>query len=46
MHEAHKIRVERGDPAIADEHLADALEAMIRTRPSLSPDRSVKDPYK
>jgi glyoxalase family protein len=36
LHEAHKIRVERGDPAIADDHLADAIEAMIRKRPSLS----------
>jgi glyoxalase family protein len=45
LHEAHKIRVARGDPAIADAHLADALEAIIGERPSLSQDRSVKDPY-
>jgi glyoxalase family protein len=44
LHEAHKIRVARR-PAIADVHLADAIEAMIRERPSLSKDRSAKDPY-
>jgi catechol 2,3-dioxygenase-like lactoylglutathione lyase family enzyme len=45
LHEAHKIRVARGDRAIADIHLADAIEAMIRRVASLSQDRSAKDPY-
>ncbi len=44
--EAHKLRVGRGDYNIAEEHLADAIEAMVlRSRPSLSDDRSAKDPY-
>ena len=44
--EAHKIRVERGDYNIAQEHLADAVEALVtRSRASLSEDRSPKDPY-
>ena len=44
--EAHKLRVSRGDYNIAEEHLADAIEAMVlRSRPSLSTDRSAKDPY-
>ena len=44
--EAHKLRVERGDYNIAEDHLADAIEALVRqSRPSLSDDRSPKDPY-
>ena len=44
--EAHKIRVERNDYNIAQEHLADAIEALVtRSRGSLSKDRSAKDPY-
>ena len=44
--EAHLIRVERGDYNIAEEHLADAIEALVeRSRTSLSPDRSAKNPY-
>ena len=44
--EAHKIRVERRDYNIEEEHLADALEALIaRSRASLSDDRSPGDPY-
>jgi catechol 2,3-dioxygenase-like lactoylglutathione lyase family enzyme len=44
--EAHRIRVERGDYNIAPEHLADAIEELVRrTRPSLSDDRSAADPY-
>jgi catechol 2,3-dioxygenase-like lactoylglutathione lyase family enzyme len=44
--EAHKIRVEREDYNIAEEHLADAIEALIaRSRSSLSDDRSAKNPY-
>ena len=44
--EAHKLRTARGDHHIAEIHLADAIEDMIRrSRPSLSDDRSPKDPY-
>jgi catechol 2,3-dioxygenase-like lactoylglutathione lyase family enzyme len=44
--EAHRVRIERGDYNIAEEHLADAIEALVlRSRPSLSDDRSPKDPY-
>ena len=44
--EAHKLRVERGDGNIDRVHLADAIEALVaRSRPSLSDDRSPKDPY-
>ena len=44
--EAHKIRLERGDYNIAREHLADAIEELVRrSRPSLSDDRSAADPY-
>jgi len=44
--EAHKIRLRRGDHHIVQEHLADAIEALTaRSRPSLSEDRSPKDPY-
>jgi catechol 2,3-dioxygenase-like lactoylglutathione lyase family enzyme len=44
--EAHKIRIERGDYNIDQAHLADAIEGLVqRSRPSLSDDRSPKDPY-
>jgi catechol 2,3-dioxygenase-like lactoylglutathione lyase family enzyme len=44
--EAHKLRVERGDHHIAQIHLADAIEDMVRSsRDSLSEDREPKDPY-
>jgi catechol 2,3-dioxygenase-like lactoylglutathione lyase family enzyme len=44
--EAHRIRMERGDPNIAEIHLADAIENITRrTRPSLSEDRAPKNPY-
>lgn len=44
--EAHKIRVAHSDYNIAEVHLADAIEALIkRTRPTLSPNRGPKDPY-
>jgi catechol 2,3-dioxygenase-like lactoylglutathione lyase family enzyme len=47
LFEAHKIRVARGDPNIAEVHLADAIELLTRERrPSLSKDRRPKDPYK
>jgi catechol 2,3-dioxygenase-like lactoylglutathione lyase family enzyme len=43
---AHRIRVERGDHSIAEIHLADAIEDLVRaSRPSLSEDRSPQDPY-
>ena len=46
MIEAHRLRVERGDYNIAEEHLADAIELLVeRRQPSLSSDRSPKDPY-
>ncbi|KQY79055.1 glyoxalase [Ensifer sp. Root142] len=44
--EAHRIRVARSDYAIAEEHLADAIEALVeRNRPSLSTDRVPRNPY-
>jgi catechol 2,3-dioxygenase-like lactoylglutathione lyase family enzyme len=44
--EAHKLRVERGDYNIDREHLADAIEILVkRSRESLSDDREPKDPY-
>ena len=46
MIEAHRIRVARGDYNIAEEHLADAIEALVERRhQSLSEDRSPKNPY-
>lgn len=46
MIEAHKLRVARGDYAIAEVHLADAIEALVaRRQRSLSEDRGAKDPY-
>lgn len=44
--EAHKIRVARGDYAIAEIHLADAIEQLVEgSRASLSEDRSPKKAY-
>jgi catechol 2,3-dioxygenase-like lactoylglutathione lyase family enzyme len=44
--EAHRLRVTRGDHHIDVGHLADALEALVlRSRESLSDDRSPKSPY-
>jgi catechol 2,3-dioxygenase-like lactoylglutathione lyase family enzyme len=44
--EAHKLRVERGDYNIAQDHLGDAIELLVtRSRESLSEDRSPRDPY-
>jgi glyoxalase family protein len=44
--EAHRLRVTRGDHHIDEGHLADALEALVlRSRESLSADRSPKSPY-
>jgi catechol 2,3-dioxygenase-like lactoylglutathione lyase family enzyme len=46
LFEAHRIRLEKGDYNIAREHLADAIEELIRrSRPSLSDDRAPADPY-
>jgi len=45
--EAHRIRVERGDANIEEEHLADAIELLVtRTRASLSDDRSPQIAYR
>jgi catechol 2,3-dioxygenase-like lactoylglutathione lyase family enzyme len=44
--EAHKLRVERRDYNIAEEHLADAIERLVtRSQESLSDDRAPKHPY-
>jgi catechol 2,3-dioxygenase-like lactoylglutathione lyase family enzyme len=44
--EAHLLRVERGDYNIAEIHLADAIENMVkRGRVSLSSDREARNPY-
>jgi len=46
LFEAHKLRVERGDHNITQEHLADAIELLVtRSRESLSAERSPKNPY-
>ncbi|MBD3678717.1 MAG: VOC family protein [Rhodobacteraceae bacterium] len=46
MIEAHRIRVDRGDYNIQEEHLADAIELLVERRhQSLSADRSPKNPY-
>jgi glyoxalase family protein len=34
--QAHHLRVARGDPHIGDEHLADAIEALLAARPRLA----------
>ncbi|MFN4140936.1 VOC family protein [Aestuariivirga sp.] len=47
IHEAHKLRVARGDYNIQEAHLADAIEMMVERRNgSLSADRSPRNPYK
>jgi glyoxalase family protein len=44
--EAHRVRVLRGDDAIAAEHVADAIEHLVlRNQDSLSADRRPKNPY-
>ena len=44
--EAHRLRVARDDHHIDRVHLADAIERLVeRNRPTLSDDRSPKDPY-
>ncbi|HLK42961.1 MAG TPA: VOC family protein [Thermoleophilia bacterium] len=43
---AHLLRVERGDPNIAEIHLADAIEQLVaESTVSLSDDRSARNPY-
>ncbi len=43
---AHNLRVARGDRAIMEIHLADAIENLVNSgTKSLSADRSPKDPY-
>lgn len=45
--EAHHLRIARGDYAIGEEHLADAIELLTeRTTRSLSADRSARNPYR
>ena len=45
--EAHKLRVERGDYNIAQEHLADAIESLVARRAIPSPTIArPKDPYR
>ncbi len=44
---AHNLRVARGDRAIKEVHLADAIEALVKgSTKSLSADRAPKDPYR
>jgi glyoxalase family protein len=44
---AHNLRVARGDRAIMEVHLADAIEGLVKaSTKSLSDDRSPKDPYR
>jgi glyoxalase family protein len=44
--EAHRLRVARGEHHIDTEHLADAIEDIVRrTQQSLSEDRSPRNPY-
>lgn len=46
MIEAHRIRVARGDNNIDKEHLADAIELLVRRdQQSLSEDRGARNPY-
>jgi catechol 2,3-dioxygenase-like lactoylglutathione lyase family enzyme len=46
LREAHRIRVAGGHDHISDEHLADAIALLVeRQQPTLSPERSAKDPY-
>lgn len=42
---AHLLRVERGDDHIERLHVADAIEALVHDRPSLSHERSPQNPY-
>jgi hypothetical protein len=45
--EAHRLRVAAGDDNIAEEHVADAIEALVaRSQDSLSDDRAPKVAYR
>jgi hypothetical protein len=45
--EAHRLRVDRGDHNIDEEHLADAIEQLVAgTQESLSDDRAPHHPYR
>jgi catechol 2,3-dioxygenase-like lactoylglutathione lyase family enzyme len=45
--EAHKLRVTEAAHHITDAHLADAIDLLTRrTRETLSPDRTAKNPYR
>src|ERR1044072_5085558 len=45
--EAHRQRLERGDYNIAEIHVADAIQALVeRSRPTLSEDRTARNPYR
>jgi catechol 2,3-dioxygenase-like lactoylglutathione lyase family enzyme len=47
LYEAHLLRVARGDRAIGEVHIADAIEGIVkRSTRSLSADRGPKDPYR
>ncbi len=47
LHEAHHLRVARGDRAIMESHIAAAIEALVtRSTRSLSADRAPKHPYR
>jgi hypothetical protein len=35
--QAHRLRIERGDHHIAEDHLADAIEILLGTRDRMSP---------
>jgi catechol 2,3-dioxygenase-like lactoylglutathione lyase family enzyme len=43
---AHTLRVERGDHHITDEHLADAIELLLATRPRLAADERMPSPVR
>ena len=45
LFEAHRLRVERGDENIEPVHLADAIELLVQRSPSLSSERSARNPY-
>ena len=47
LFEAHLIRVDRGDDHIDQQHLADAIEALVqRSQRTLSENRAPADPYR
>jgi len=46
LHRAHQVRLARGDAAIGEVHLSDAIEALVAERQgSLSADRRPRNPY-